>query len=69
MQGHPAQRQPFLIARAQIAMNKAASAKSNFVTVENQLLANLWLTLTILLVVVILAGMRILPQKNLANSF
>ena len=51
-------RSVFVTAIAHIAMNNAAAALSYFVVVENQLLANLGLTLTMLLVVLILAARR-----------
>lgn len=57
-------RSVFVTAIAHISMNNAAAAVSYFVIMQNQLLANLGLTLTMLLVVVILAGLRLFPSKN-----
>lgn len=58
----------FVTAIAHIVMNNAAAALSYFVVVENQLLANLGLTLTMLLVVVILVGIRLFPLNYLDNQ-
>jgi len=51
-------RSVFVTAIAHIAMNNAAAAISYFVVMQNQLLANLGLTLTMLLVVVILMACK-----------
>ena len=58
----------FVTSIAHIAMNNAAAALSYFVVVQNQTLANLGLTLTMLLVIGIMMSKKLFDIGHIGNA-